>query len=65
MDRFSKSMKVYKRSAIYLGGCIGFALVFGLACKWGGRNHLFGDDIILLYYFHRSRRNIFGFKNCP
>ncbi len=64
MDRLSKSMRVYKRSAIYLGGCIGFALVVGLATQWGGRRFLFGLDSILLYYSFRSGRRILGSENC-
>jgi hypothetical protein len=50
MDRFNKSMKVYKRSSIYLGGCVAFAIVVGLSARWAGRKYLFGDDSILLYY---------------
>jgi len=44
MSRFNKSLVVYKRSALYLGGCIGFALLFGLASGWVGRKNLFGHD---------------------
>jgi hypothetical protein len=42
MDKFSKSLKVYKRSSIYLGGCIAFAFFIGLGSHWAGRKYLFG-----------------------
>ena len=44
MEKFNQNIKTFKRSAKYLGGCIGLMLVLSYYGERCVRNHLFGSD---------------------
>jgi hypothetical protein len=44
ITRLNSSFRVYKRSAVYLAGCIGLMLVTGYFAGKSGRTHLLGSD---------------------
>lgn len=44
MRRLQSSLRVYKRSAVYLAGCLGLMLVTGWLGNSAGRKRVLGTD---------------------
>ncbi len=63
MRKIQSSLRVYRRSAIYLAGCFGMMLVAGYLSNRAGRHHILGSDSNLFCNLFRSRWCLFGFEN--
>lgn len=60
LRRVQSSLRVYRRSAIYLAGCFGLMLFAGYMTGGAARKNVFGTDSKFLLIFSRPRRRLFG-----
>jgi hypothetical protein len=44
MRRMQQNMKVFKRSAVYLAGCVGFMFAYGMILNGATRTSVLGPD---------------------
>ena len=49
MQKMQQSLKTYKRSAVYIGGCLALMAVYAVINNNASRKHVLGDDSTLTH----------------